>query len=111
VCSHSDAGSDGFPDIRFSDEVKVFQQAWVCDSPVVCNNVSISPFLEDSFKQFKTISSRAVLIQRLSLEGKPVGVAHVNVPRIQQGWGEGLIRLMSDFRTTFLRQLAGISLH
>jgi hypothetical protein len=38
-------------------------------------------------------------------------VAHVNVPRIQQDWSEGLIRLMSDFRTTFLGPLAGISLH
>jgi len=111
VCSRSRALRDDFRDVRFSNTVKVFQEAWRYDSPVVCNDVSISPLLEDSREQFQAINSQAVLMQRLSLGGKPVGMACVDVTHGQQNWSKDQIRVMSDFCITFLGPMVGISRH
>lgn len=109
VCCRSHETSDDFRDVQFSNTVKVFQEAWKCDAPVVCNDVSNSPLLVDSREQFQSIKSRAVLMQRLSIGGRPFGMACVDVTHAQQPWSKDQIRLMSDFCITFLGPLVGIS--
>ncbi len=111
VCRRLETAEEDFSDVRFSNTLKVFQEAWRCDAPVVCNDVKSSPLLEDSRDQFLAINSHAVLMQRLTLAGKPVGIACVDVTHGQHQWSKDQIRLMSDFCTTFLGPMVGISRH
>ena len=50
-------------------------------------------------------------MQRLSLGGKPVGMACVDVTHGQQNWSKDQIRVMSDFCASFLGPMVGISRH
>lgn len=111
VCSRGHGSSDDLRGVRFSNTARLFQEAWKYDLPVVCNDVSSSPLLDDSREQFQAVNSQAVLMQRLSLGGKPVGMACVDVTHSHQDWSKDQIRLMSDFCAAFLGPMVGISRH
>ncbi|MGB4812298.1 MAG: LuxR C-terminal-related transcriptional regulator [Methylophilaceae bacterium] len=95
----------------FSNQSKIFQKALKQHSAVVCNDVSVSSLLCDSRVSFESIKSRSMLIQRLTINGKLVGLACVDFTNQQHEWDSKEILFMESFCDTFLGPVLGISQH
>ncbi len=95
----------------FSNQSKVFQKALRQPSAVVCNDVHESNLLCDSRVNFESIKSLSMLMQRLTMNGKPVGLVCVDFTNHQHEWNTEEIIFMESFCETFLGPILGISQH
>ena len=95
----------------FSNQSKVFQKTLRQPSAVVCNDVQESDLLHDSRANFESIKSRSMLMQRLTMNGKPVGLACVDFTNHQHDWNIEEIIFMESFCESFLGPILGISQH
>lgn len=98
-----------FGGVTFSNTLKVFQQAWKHNAPVACEDIPNSPLLGDSRDKFMAISSRSILMQRLTVSGEPVGMACIDFTNEPHAWSSEEISFMASFCDTFLGPLVGIS--
>ncbi len=95
----------------FSNKLSVFQKVWKQHKPVVCDSVDSSTLLIDSRDQFKSIKSQSMLMQRLSFEGKAVGLTCIDFVNREHEWKIDEIVFMELFCETFFGPLLGISKH
>lgn len=107
-CSN-DLRQGDFGGVVFSNQLKVFKKTWKQSAAVVCEDIHSSPLLADSRKKFEGIQSQSILMQRLTLEGHPVGIACVDFTHKPHAWTAVEISFMESFCEVFLGPLAGIS--
>ncbi len=93
----------------YSNQSQVFKKTWQQSSPVVCDNVHLSPILCDSRKKFESIQSKSILFQRLIWNNKPVGMTCIDFTHEYHVWTTSETNFISMFCDQFLAPLLGIS--
>lgn len=93
----------------YPNRKSIFQRAWRQSGPVACDDVGTDPLLEDSREVFRSIQSRSIMFQRLSVQRRPVGMLCVDFTHDLHAWTSGEMGLVRDFSEVFLGPLAWIS--
>ena len=96
-------------DVVYPARLGVFRRTWYAERPIVCNDTSLDPLLDDSRKVFLSIQSRSILFQRLSVQGKGVGMICVDHTRMQHEWTPAETAFVDDFTRHFFAPLAFLS--
>ena len=95
--------------VSYSTQVAAFQKAWRQRKPVSCENIRSDPLFADSRQQFGVIETKSILFQRLTLDGRPVGMTCIDYTREAHAWTPRETDFVHSFCSVLLGPLIGIS--
>lgn len=85
------------------------QYVWQTSLPIAINDVSSNDTLNELKDIFLSAGCKSMLLQKLTWEDKPIGIACIDYTIQSHIWSDDEVNFMHTFCTIFLGPLAGIS--
>ena len=95
--------------LELPNQHAAMQDVWQASSPIVINDVSSHDTLNELKEIFLNAGCKSMLLQQLTWEEDPIGIACIDYTVESHIWSDDEINFMHTFCSTFLGPLAGIS--
>ena len=99
----------GCSSTSYPNRAQVFRRTWTQAQPVSSDDVLADPLLTDCRLTYAAIQSRALLLQRLTDGGQPLGLVSIDFTDGAHVWKTAELVRVHAFCTTFLAPMAAIA--